>query len=162
MLPANVLVELPEGLEGDLVLAYGAPVVQHGSVLVLNLLSFKTNLEFAVHGIDIILDILKLQFGKGVDNLGQVLPADGALVPLAEHPHPGAAHVAHGVVALTHAEHLHLVHTHLAGILARIGALAHHALPGGNIHLGHGVLGVRIPLALKERKYKKKINSFIL
>ena len=105
----------------------------------MDLFSLEADLVFPVHGIDVVLDVLELELGQGEDDLGHVLPANRTLVPLAQDPHPGAAHVADGVVALAHAPHLDTVHADLTEVLRGSVSLRHFtdlSLPDGNVHLG--------------------------
>ena len=55
-----MLVQLTECLE--IFTTYWALVGQHGKVLVLNLLRLEAYLELSVHGVDVVLDKLKLGF----------------------------------------------------------------------------------------------------
>ena len=118
-------------------------MAQHVRVHILDFFSLKTYLVLPVHGVDVVLNVLELELGHGEDDLGHVLPADGALVPLAQDPHPRAAHVADHVVALAHAPDLYPVHADLTQVLGGsvpLGHLTDHPLPGGDVHLGHLVL----------------------
>ena len=58
VLSADVLVQLPKGLE--IFLAFGALVVEHCKILVLNLLRFETYFKLSVHRIDIVLNQFEL------------------------------------------------------------------------------------------------------
>ena len=121
-------------------LAHWTLMIQETRVRVLDLLRLKTYLELPVHRVDVVLDILELGESQGEDHLGQVLPADGALVPLAEDPHPGAADVADGVVALPHAPDLDLVHADLADLLPLLTHLPLLSLT--SVHLGDLILSL--------------------
>lgn len=67
--------------------------------------------------------------------LSHVLPADGALVPGTQNPHPGGALVANRMVTLPDAVYLHgpeAHHTHL--VLLTTARAAHHR-PGTRGHI---------------------------
>lgn len=63
--------------------------------------------------------------------LVQRLSAHGAVLLVAERPHLGGAAVAHGVVALPHGEHLHLLTAQHADLLRFLGHRGTHAAGGG-------------------------------
>ena len=58
MFSSDVLVQLPKGLE--ILLAFGALVVEHCKILVLNLLRLEAYFKLPVHWIDIVLYQFKL------------------------------------------------------------------------------------------------------
>ena len=125
VLAPQVLVQLLEGFKEDLLRTFRTFMFQELRVAVLDLLRLEADLVLSVHGVNVILDILVSLHGRGEDDLGHVLSADGALVPLAQDPHPGRADHADDVVALAHAPHLDGVHAHLAhGPLLHLGHLA--------------------------------------
>ena len=143
--PAEMFVQLLEGLERDAG-AKGRLVAQQLEVAVLDLLGLKTDLVFPVHRVNVVLDVLKLELGRGEDDHGHVLPADGALVLLAENSHPGAADEADGVVTPAHAVHGQLVHAHLAVVLLLL-----HFLPPSRLTDNFPLGGILSTTALTTR-----------
>ena len=122
-------------------------MTQHVSVHILDLFRLKTYLVLPIHGVDVVLDVLELELGEGEDDLGHIWPADCTLGSLTQDPHPRAAHVANHVVTRPNAPDLDTVHAELAQVLRgciTLGHLTDHPLPGGNVHLGHLVLGLMI------------------
>lgn len=71
--------------------------------------------------------LMNVQSGKGFrflyeDHLVELLPADGAVFLLAQHPHLGGAAVTHRVIALPHREHVDVLaaqHTCALRVLLR-------------------------------------------
>lgn len=107
MFSSYVLVQLTKGLE--VFIAFGALVVEHCEVLVLDLLRLEAYFELSVHWIDIILYQFKLGLCCCKNDLWKVSPTNRALIPLTEHSHPCGADVTYWMVALSHRENLHLV-----------------------------------------------------
>jgi len=143
VLAPHVLVQLLEGFEEDLLRTYRTFMFQEHRVAVLDLLRLEADFVLSVHGINVILDILVSLHRGGEDDLRHVLSADGALVPLAQDPHPRGADHADHVVALPHAPHLDGVHAHLAhGALLHLGHLALLPVSAPRSGRDHGVVGV--------------------
>lgn len=79
------------------------------------------------------------------------MAADGALVLLAENPHPSGALVAHGMITVADGENFHVFEAHHAGVVvvARIALqglrLDSSVISGGVGHSGFGTAVERRP-----------------
>ncbi len=129
--PPDVLVQLPERPEGPLVpsralvvllTAYGAAVLEQSPERVLYPPVFEADPVPPLHPVGLVLHLLEgAPPPLAEDHLGQLLPADGAVILRAQHPEAGGALGAHVVVAAAHSPDGGAAQAHRAVVLAALG-----------------------------------------